>query len=182
MVSSFVGSTFPAAVPGVVTKLAQSADAPPSPLPDGDIDIHVGGGLMTAHPVAVTSTLPFIGRAGVLVDFDLAQRAALSNEDYRVFQVWLARGGQSRDTDSTSRGIAIGSTTSAATRLGQLDRGHRLGLRGGAHRDAHCGAGIGSVPSSLSRMDVAVDAKQPRYGWPEFRCEQCDALTCSRPR
>jgi putative ABC transport system permease protein len=114
----------PAAVPGVVTKLAQGTDAPPSPLPDGDIDVDLGGGLMTAHPVAVTSTLPFIGRTGVLVDFDLAQRAALSNEDYRTFQVWLAPGASpSILTRLHAEGVAIGATTSASTRLGQLDHG-----------------------------------------------------------
>ncbi len=114
----------PAAVPGVVTRLAQSADAPPSPLPDGDIDVDLGGGLMTTHPVAVTSTLPFMGRTGVLVDYGLAQRAALSNEDYRTFQVWLAPGASAAIlTRLRADGIAIGAVTSAAIRLGQLNHG-----------------------------------------------------------
>ena len=79
---------------------------------------------MTAHAVAVTSTLPFMGRTGVLVDFDLAQRAALSNEDYRIFQVWLSPGASPAIlTRLRAEGVAIGSTTSAATRLGQLDHG-----------------------------------------------------------
>jgi hypothetical protein len=114
----------PAAVPAVATRLAEATDAPPSPLPDGDIDVDLGGGLMTAHPVAVTPTLPFIGRAGVLVDFNLAQRAATSNEDYRIFQVWLAPGASPAILARLrAEGVAIGATSSAATRLGQLDHG-----------------------------------------------------------
>jgi hypothetical protein len=114
----------PAALPGVVTKEAIVADAPPSPLPNGDIDIDLGGGLVTAHPVAVTSTLPFIGRAGVLVDLRLAQRAATSNQDSPTYQVWLSRGASPEIlTRLRDDGVAIGSSTSAATRLGQLDHG-----------------------------------------------------------
>jgi hypothetical protein len=114
----------PVAIPGVVTAEAETADAPPSPLPHGDIDIDLGGGLVTAHPVAVTSTLPFIGHTGVLVDLALAQRAATSNEDAPTFQVWLAPGA-SPDilTRLRADGVAIGAATSAATRLGQLDHG-----------------------------------------------------------
>jgi hypothetical protein len=114
----------PAAIPGVVTTEAETADAPPSPLPDGDIDIDLGGGLVTAHPVAVTSTLPFIGHGGVLVDLALAQRAATSNEDSPTFQVWLApEASPAILTRLRADGMAIGAATSAATRLGQLNHG-----------------------------------------------------------
>jgi putative ABC transport system permease protein len=114
----------PAAMPGVVTRVAQTADAPPSPLPDGDIDIDLGGGLVTVHPVALTSTLPSVGHAGVLVDFKLAQRAATSTEDYRTFEVWLAPGASPAILNRLrADGVAIGAVTSAAVRLGQLDHG-----------------------------------------------------------
>jgi putative ABC transport system permease protein len=114
----------PSAMPGVVTGLAERADAPPSPLPGGDIDIDLGGGLVTVHPVAVTSTLPSVGHAGVLVDLRLAQRAATSTQDYRTFQVWLAPGASPTIlTRLRADGVAIGAATSTATRLDQLDHG-----------------------------------------------------------
>jgi putative ABC transport system permease protein len=114
----------PSAVPAVVTNDAITADAPPSPLPHDDIDIDLGGGLLTARPVAVTPTLPFIGPTGVLVDLTLAQRAATSNQDVPTFQVWLAPGASPEILARLrADGVAIGATTSAAKRLDELNHG-----------------------------------------------------------
>jgi hypothetical protein len=114
----------PAAVPALATGESEGADAPPTPSPQGDLEVDLGGGLITIHPVAVVATLPFVGQDGVVTDFALAQRAATSSQDYRTYQVWLA---PSASPDILRRlrhdGVSTGAVASASARLGVLDHG-----------------------------------------------------------
>jgi putative ABC transport system permease protein len=114
----------PATVPALVTSESEGSDAPPTPSPQGDLDVDLGGGLVTIHPVEVVSTLPMVGQNGVLTDFALAQRAATSSQDFRTYQVWLA---PKANPDILARlradGVTIGTVSSASARLGVLNHG-----------------------------------------------------------
>jgi hypothetical protein len=112
----------PPALPAIVTGGADISDAPPSPSPNGDIDIDLGGGLLPAHPVAIVSTLPLLGSNGVIADYSLAERAATSSEDIRTFQVWLAPGATPAILKRLEKdGVTIGSITTTASRLNVLN-------------------------------------------------------------
>ena len=112
----------PAATPAIVTYGAKSSDAPPSPLPGGDLTVELGSNEMSIHPLAVVSTLPFIGDNGALVNFTEAQRAITSADSNPSYQVWLA---PSASPTILARlradGVVIGHITTAAARLGVLD-------------------------------------------------------------
>ena len=112
----------PPALPAIVTDGADGSDAPPSPSPNGDIDIDLGGGLLPAHPVVLVSTLPLLGSNGVIADYNLAERAATSSNDIRTFQVWLAPGASTAILQRLQKdGVTLGSITTTGSRLSALN-------------------------------------------------------------
>jgi ABC-type antimicrobial peptide transport system permease subunit len=112
----------PPVTPAIVTVGAEAADAPPSPLPDREIEVDLGGSLLTARPLVVLSTLPLIGNRGAIVDYAVAQRAITSSESEVTFQVWLASSASPTILQRLRNdGVRIGSVATSAARLGVLD-------------------------------------------------------------
>jgi hypothetical protein len=112
----------PPVTPAIVTNGAEAADAPPSPLPDKEIEVDLGGSLLTARPLIVVSTLPLIGNRGAIVDYAVAQRAITSSESEVTFQVWLSSSASPKILQRLrDDGVGIGTITTSAARLGALD-------------------------------------------------------------
>jgi ABC-type antimicrobial peptide transport system permease subunit len=112
----------PPVTPAIVTNGAEAADAPPSPLPDKEIEVDLGGSLLTARPLIVVSTLPLIGNRGAIVDYAVAQRAITSSESEVTFQVWLSSSASPKILQRLrDDGVEIGTITTSAARLGALD-------------------------------------------------------------
>lgn len=112
----------PRHIPAIVTSGAEVADAPPNPSPGGNIGLTPGGSSLTAHPVAIVPTLPLVGERGVVMDLGVASRAITSGA-HPTFQVWLASGASPNILVRLKReGVVIDSVTTAAARLGVLDR------------------------------------------------------------
>jgi hypothetical protein len=113
----------PRHIPAIVTSGAEVADAPPNPSPGGNIGLTPAGSSFMAHPVAIVPTLPLVGENGVVMDLGVASRAITSGVR-PTFQVWLAPGASSAILHRLQRdGIVINSVSTAAARLGVLDRG-----------------------------------------------------------
>jgi putative ABC transport system permease protein len=114
----------PRRIPALITNGAETADAPPTPSPGGNIALALGGNTLTAHPVAVVPTLPLVGQSGVIMDLGVAQRALTNGDSDATSQVWLAPSASPSILQRLrAEGVEIDSVASAATRLGVLDHG-----------------------------------------------------------